>query len=347
LLLILQLNNAIVKILLIRNDKLGDFMLAWPAISLLKRQYPASIITVLVPAYTQPIAELCPWIDNILIDDNKSAFKLATLIKAGDYDASVSLFSELRTSLALWLARVPVRTGPATKIAQIFLNRRLRQKRSLSLKPEYEYNVDLAKFFIEKMGEHPTELQPPPYLELNPADSMSLREAYMTEHGITANYLIFIHPGSGGSAVNLTIDQYAQFAKSLVPQLDAHFVITAGPDELETARNLATRLDQDTCSIYLSTKGLQHFALFISICDLFISGSTGPLHIAGALNVPTVAFYPARRSATPLRWQTLNEASKRVSFSPDRYIKGATTLDIDIDACAREVSNFISNLDHN
>jgi ADP-heptose:LPS heptosyltransferase len=50
------------RILVIRNDKLGDFMLAWPALALLKRSLPQSHLSVLVPAYTQSLAEICPWV---------------------------------------------------------------------------------------------------------------------------------------------------------------------------------------------------------------------------------------------------------------------------------------------
>jgi len=148
------------RILVIRNDKLGDFMLAWPAFSLLKRQYPDAIITALVPAYTQAIAELCPWIDEVIIDNRHGlvitdAIHLSRLIRTGQFKASISLYSEMRTSLALWLARVPVRTGPATKLAQLFLNSRLRQKRSRSAKPEYEYNADLVRHYITQKGDEP------------------------------------------------------------------------------------------------------------------------------------------------------------------------------------------------
>jgi len=332
-------------ILVIRNDKLGDFMLAWPAISLLKHQYPQANITALVQPYTSPMAELCPWIDNIIIDDGSGIFQLAERLKPDHYDASVSLFSELRTSMALWLARVPIRIGPASKIAQVFLNRRLKQKRSLSLKPEYEYNSDLSRFCIELNGDTPTKPQSPPYLHFNIDETRALREQYMNEHQIPVeSRLVFIHPGSGGSAVNLTIDQFARLAKLLGKKMNAHFVITAGPDELTIATNLASMLDKNSCSVYHSQKGLSHFALFISICDLFISGSTGPLHIAGALNVPTAAFYPARRSATSLRWQTLNDSDKRISFSPALYIEKATSLDVDINVCAEKIGDFIHNL---
>jgi ADP-heptose:LPS heptosyltransferase len=42
------------RILVVRNDKLGDFMLAWPALALLKQA--GCEVTVLVPEYTAPLA---------------------------------------------------------------------------------------------------------------------------------------------------------------------------------------------------------------------------------------------------------------------------------------------------
>lgn len=135
------------KILVIRNDKLGDFMLIWPALSLLKKQYPDSSITVLVPPYTEPMAKLCPWIDNVLLDDqHKSLFSDARTLEhklhLNHFDASISLFNESRTAIATFLSDIPLRLAPATKIAQIFSNKRLPQRRSQSSRPEHEYNSD-------------------------------------------------------------------------------------------------------------------------------------------------------------------------------------------------------------
>ena len=94
------------KILVIRNDKIGDFMLAWPAFALLKTQYPNSEITALVPEYTAALAEKCEWIDKVLIDAKcNSIFHDISLlskdIKRNNYDLSISLFSEFRVSAAL------------------------------------------------------------------------------------------------------------------------------------------------------------------------------------------------------------------------------------------------------
>ena len=313
------------KILLIRNDKLGDFMLAWPAFALLKQQYPQASITALVPGYTSPIAELCPWIDALIIDDRHEstladAIHLSRLIRAGHFDASISLFSEMRTALALWLARVPIRTGPATKLAQVFLNRRLRQKRSQSQKPEYEYNADLVRHFITLTGDVPGNMPAPPFLRFDAGEIADIKRAYMLDHNIDADkQLVFIHAGSGGSAINLSLQQFAELIEHINAAGRFHFVLTAGPGELDTANVLSQLLPHASHGVYNSTQGLVNFSKFIAACDLFISGSTGPLHIAGALNVPTAAFYPARQSATALRWQTLNDESHRLAFSPDNY----------------------------
>ena len=58
------------------------------------------------------------------------------------------------------------------------------------------------------------------------------------------------------------------------------------------------------------------FSLAIACADLFIAGSTGPLHIAGALNVPTIGFYPSRLSAQPQRWRPINAEDRHLAFMP-------------------------------
>jgi len=322
-------------------------MLAWPALSLLKKQYPEAQITVLVPSYTRPMAELCPWVDNIIIDNQHhgtlaDAKHLAKKFSNYHFDASISLFLQTRTTLALWLAHIPQRFGPATKPAQLFLNRRLRQRRSLSLKPEHAYNTDLVRYFIAKKDDVVIEEEQPPFLQFDQRETTTLRQTYCTEHMIDGNTrLIFIHPGNGGSAVNLSTRQFAELVHQINKRHPAHFVITAGPDERETAIKLSEQIREIDHSIYHSTNGLVSFAKFISICDLFISGSTGPLHIAGALNVATAAFYPTRRSATALRWQTINEEKKRIYFSPEKYTGEQDMKLLDMEKCAEKISYFL------
>ena len=283
-------------------------MLAWPAFSLLKNQYPDSEITALVPKYTAPLAEQCEWIDKILIDERQKStisdiFNLSKKIGRNNYDVSISLFSEIRTSLALALAKVKTRIGPATKTAQVFLNKTLKQKRSQSLKPESEYNLDLIKYYFENEGDVPVTLQEPPFFVFDQAEINALRKEILNKHSVPeGSNLIIIHPGSGGSSVNLSIQQYAELALAIDQSNLVYFIITAGPGEVQQANQLSKKIQNIKHHIYESTSGIIEFCKFLNICDVFIGGSTGPLHISGALDIRTVAFYSARKSATALRY---------------------------------------------
>jgi ADP-heptose:LPS heptosyltransferase len=318
-------------------------MLAWPAISLIKQQYPESAIVALVNKYTKPMAELCPWIDETLIDIEQGSslsrsLQLAALIRNSRIDASISLYSTTHTALAIWLARVPFRTAPATKLAQVFYNHTLRQNRSRSEKPEYIYNVDLARYFITTIGNEPVELQDPPWLSFDPAEISALRREFTAEHNIQSTAkLVFVHPGSGGSAPSLDASQYAQLIDTLATDNDWYFVITAGPGEINLARQVADECQTVSKCVYESGKGLASFAKLLSIADMFISGSTGVLHIAGAMNVPTAAFYTRRQSATSLRWQTMNTPDKRIAISPPQSSEAENMQSIDAHDAAERI----------
>lgn len=333
------------KILVIRNDKIGDFMLSWPSFALLKNQYPNAEITALVPEYTAELANKCIWIDNVLIDKKSESFtgdisQLTKKIKSNDYDASISLYSEFRTAISLWLSGIKVRVGPATKIAQLFLNKTLRQKRSKSLKPEYEYNIDLVKYYINLNRDSIANSAQQPYLTFKIDEINSLRRSIIEKYNIAeGSNIIEIHPGTGGSAINLSLEQYAKLAKIIAQNMQTYFIITAGPGETDIAEKLSNLINGTNHHVHTSTSGIIDFCKLINICDVFISGSTGPLHIAGALDVCTAAFYPARRSATSLRWQTLNSKNNRISFSPETFTGENDMKQIDINNAAASIIN--------
>lgn len=313
------------KILVVRNDKIGDFMLAWPALKLLRHQLPEAEIHVLVPTYTHPLAQACPWVDQSILDPGPKAHKkqqkaLITNLKSQGYDAALTLFSTWRTGRLLARAKIPLRVAPATKLAQLWYTHTLKQRRSRSEKPEWRYNLELAHFMLEAMGELVLPVNPP-FWPLNREQRAQQKDWLQRQYALPkARPWFFLHTGSGGSAVNLDAYQYLELATALSQRLQGQpwWILTAGPDEEAQALWLQDQLlERDIeASVYTSKHGLSSFALSLSAADLFISGSTGPLHIAGALDVPTVGFYPGHKSATSLRWQTCNSERRTWAISP-------------------------------
>lgn len=332
------------KILLIRNDKLGDFMLAFPCFAAAKNNLPNIEIHALVPTYTEAMAKSCQWIDKIIIDPGKNSglrsnFNLLKRIKQQNYDAVITLFSTARIGIITKLAGIPYRLAPATKIAQIYYNHKLVQRRSRSEKPEYAYNMDLVYYFLEQ---HDIEVIKEPdthYLEY-PKDEVSLlRQQFIQQNNIPESHkLVFVHAGSGGSANNLSAQQFAALAKNLTSQTGHTIVITAGPGELGTATMVASQLTKTPHIIFESKQGLVDFSKHIQFADVFIAGSTGPLHIAGALDTPTAGFYTHRRSATSLRWQTLNSPDNRLVFNPTESAEQEDMSAVDLTIAAKEIS---------
>jgi len=333
------------RILVVRNDKLGDFMLAWPALALLKRSLPQCQLSVLVPAYTQSLAEVCPWVDHVLTDPQH-----LDQVNRQHFDAVLTLFSTGRIGWQVFKGRIPIRFAPATKWAQVFYNHTVVQRRSRSEKPEFVYNLELASALIEFLGHKPA-LSSPPYWPMTSDETMALREQVANMLGLdVARPWFFLHSGSGGSANNLSLEQYAQLVIAMHQQLKQEqqtlpqWILTCGPGEEASVESLRQHIPDDIeCVIYRSTQGLAAFAKSIATAQLMVAGSTGPLHIAGALDVPTVGFFPAKRSATTLRWRPCNIEGRTISFSPELHGKELTNMStIDVNLCAQRIVNWLS-----
>ena len=129
------------NILVVRNDKLGDFITALPTLYVLKHYNANNRIIALVAPLNRKLAQSCDFIDEVIVDEGKDILELAFEIKKANIDASITLFSNTRVALAQWIARIPIRIAPATKIAQIFYNRRIKQRRSRVEMAEFEYNL--------------------------------------------------------------------------------------------------------------------------------------------------------------------------------------------------------------
>ena len=337
------------NVLVIRNDKLGDFMLAWPAFAMLKASDPSLKLTALVPPYTAELARACPYLDDVIIDapkNDKMAFqRVVSEIKARQFDAMISFFSNTHNAKLAWKCRIPYRLAPATKWVQFFYNHRLTQRRSQSAKPEFEYNLDLARAFLR---DHKIPVVEPrtPYLSFEQSAVEIQRKFLCDQLQIdTSKKWIFLHSGSGGSANNLSLTQYAQLIRGVLHHFDAYVILTAGPTESEKAHELAGLVQDSRVVIYDKNKGLVDFAHSLACADLFIAGSTGPLHLSGALNVPTIGFYPSRRSATPLRWQPINDVHKHLAFCPPNDKASQTDLtQIKIEEKLEEIIGFMTKI---
>lgn len=309
------------KLLVVRNDKIGDFVLAWPSFVMLKQSLADTEITALVTEQTAPLAELCPWIDRVVIDCGSSAGsnlqkKLHRRLRKQKYDGYLCFNPTLRNAWLGFRAGIRARYAPSASFANILFNHRVKQRRGLSAKPEFEHNLELTRFLLESKGV-PVVSNNLPFLRFTPEQIAARREREFANQ--QSRHLVMVHIGSGGSASNLSFEQYLNLIECLSQLLPGRcFVITAGPGELVKAQEMVSALDKrGVCAqLHYAEQSLVAFCEVIACAELFIAASTGPLHIAGGLDVPTVGFYPDSPVNTAVRWRTLNSEGAHLPITP-------------------------------
>ena len=328
------------KILFIRHDKIGDFILTWPAFYILKKALPNTRIEVFVAPVMKSFALTCPYIDDVVVDTGDDA-QLIEQIEANRYDAVIVSYSDFRIYNLLRKINVPYKIAPNSGWFQYLYRRRADTKYKKG-EPCWRGGCMLVEQFL--LDHHIAIPPQPAQLWDVSSEREQWRKYYQQQND---EKLIFIHPGTGGSSGSLPEAHFAELMTKINQRtnLDCRFVLTYSGDEKALALNIQSLLAKTDIKVELATplKNLADFARSIVAADMFIAGSTGPLHIAGLHNVPTVGFYAGRRSEPKVRWQTLSESSKRLAFTPPVGRRtGRNMALVDIDDAATKISAFLN-----
>jgi len=292
-----------VNILITRHDKIGDFVTSLPLYYVVKKSNPSATIYALVSEINMELAKKIDFIDEVILYDKKNFRHTLKSIKAANITTSISAFIDTRLGWLLFLSGIKTRIAPATKLAQIFFNKTLRQRRSLVQKTEVEYNLDLAKLLNNDIN----LTYQTPLLKLD-----NKQEFRLVNH-LQDKKLILFHPGYGGSSDgNITLEDYITLSNTVRKLENTQIIWIFGPDDLDVKRKMEVLTNELDITYQPST--LLDYCYLIRDSELLISTSTGPMHLAGALNIKTVSFFGGSLFASPKRWQTVNDLSKQYNF---------------------------------
>ncbi len=316
------------RILLVRNDKLGDLILTTPALMRLREAYPQAHIAFLCKSYTAPVLKENSAVNEVIVSDapDTSFWALIQKIREGKFDAAVHFYCEPRSVWLTALAGIPLRVGPFSKPSALLLNRRVRQKRSEVKRHEAEYNLEL----VEILGARGTAR--PPVIVLSEKEKETGRRLAAEVLGSSTDLRqkpVIIHPGSAGSAKNWPIESYLELAKKLA-EAGHSVIITVGPGEGWISKKAEGLKNPKICVFRGDQYGLRELAGVIGEGRLMVSNSTGPLHVAVALNIPTCSLYPAEPVVTSAkRWGPFGDPKTNLVLSPEHPRAGMASISVD------------------
>ncbi|MGL6066974.1 MAG: glycosyltransferase family 9 protein [Cetobacterium sp.] len=288
------------KIIIARTDKIGDLILSIPSFFMVKKMYPDAEITLLVRDYNYNIVKNLPYIDRVLQIDRYRQKELLEKIQYFNADAFIALYVDDFIMQLAKASKAKVKIGPLSKLKSFFtFNKGVLQKRSKSIKHEAEYNLDLIKKLDKKLFEERFEINTGIYLDKTNIESA---EKFFEDNKIGKKVLV-INPFMGGSAKNITDEQYAQLIKKVIKkQVDLDVVITAHILDEERGLSLIEKIGEKKVFLFANGGELLNIGAVISKSKVYFGGSTGPTHIAGSLQKSIVALYPKKPTQSPKRW---------------------------------------------
>ncbi len=305
------------KIFISRTDRIGDLVLSIPSFFMLRKMYPKADIAILVRHYNYDIVKNLPYINHIFKIDDYSEAELEQKIHAFDPTVFIALYSDQKVARLARKSQAKIRIGPYSKPHSFFsYNKGLRQKRSQSVKNEAAYNLDLVRRLSPDLFDKTYEVNTQIYTEKDHENAAS----QFLESISPYQKLICIHPFCGGSAKNLTIDQY----KSLISKLlerhsSAKVIITAIPSDGALANDYAQSTDPERVVPFINEGSILNLAALFKRVNVFVGPSTGPTHIAGAIGTLVVGIYPAKNTQSPTRWGIFGRTDVQYLIPDENY----------------------------
>ena len=129
--------------------------------------------------------------------------------------------------------------------------------------------------------------------------------------------IVGINPGASyGESKRWHPDKFAEVATELANEFD--ILIFGGPNEKEIAVDIEKALIEKGVINYknlAASTSVEELIYHISTLDMFVTGDSGPMHIAAAFQVPTVAIFGPTQDTETSQW--MNDKSTIVKKSLD------------------------------
>ena len=286
------------RVLLSRTDRIGDVVLTLPLCSLLKTQLGAEVV-MLARAYTRPVLEASPYVDEILDWDHverAGSEAQRALLASTRADAVLHVFPRALIARAARAARIPRRIGTSHRWYHWLTCNDLEHfSRKHSDLHEAQLDIRLARPLlgdaIPALESLANATRLTPRVPVPPAIERVLD---------SSRTIVAIHPGSGGSAREWPLDHWIALTESL-DSSRVQLLVTGSAEERERLRPWLTRVSRDVVDLTGQLSLAELIALYARI-DGVVAASTGPLHVAAGAGAHALGLFPPTPPIHAGRW---------------------------------------------
>jgi len=286
------------RILVVRPDRIGDVVLITPMLRALRQRFPDCVLAALVRPYAAAVLEHNPHLDLLLQDDPEhddrgvvGFLRRWATLRRHRFDTALMPLPHARYAWLCLLAGIRTRLATSRKAYNLLtFTRCIRRLPAQPPRHEADYCLDLARAIGVPDAGLDTEM-------ILTADELRQARAFLG-----SGRFVGIHPGSGRSAPNWPVAQYVELAERLLRELpEMRLVVTGGAGD-RALQAAFDALPRDRVVMAMDAASLRQTAAILACLDVLVSASTGPMHVAAALRVPTVSLFCPLSACAPALW---------------------------------------------
>jgi heptosyltransferase-3 len=291
--------SRIRRILVVRNDNVGDVLCSTPAIRALRAAFPRAYLAALVVGYSQDAITGNPDLDRIFVYEKAKhrpdrnpllslykQFQVERDLKKQKFDLAVGLRSNFSWSEAwiVYFTGAPLRLGYGPGEGK---NRRFAFFYNLGPAfPPDQHEVKRALYLVERIGVKPAENK---LTAVIPEEEKRRAESFLRAHGIDSRDLIGFHLSSRLPANRWSPEKFARLASRLTREEGKQVVLTWGPGDEGLAEGVRSRVG---AGVYLfPTPHFRRLGAIQQRCRVFVSPDGGAMHFSAAVGTPTVGLF--------------------------------------------------------
>ena len=313
------------KILAIKADDAGDFVIALPAIRRLKAHFPDAQLSILTNPAARSLAELEPAIDR-MIDFTVAAIRPVHGKREADPDELAALTARLAVhgfDLAIDLRKHPD-TRPLLRCAgaQVtagfdhlgrfpWLDIALEWEGDRRLQPKRAHASDDLLHLVDAVATAAREERP----GFAP-DAVTALKAQAVLPAVLRKFLsgtvVCVHVGASSEMKQWPVGHFAALIKLLVDRNDVGVLLVGGEDDAETTAAVLEQVTPDE-RVMSQAGALAPDVLIAAIagCAMFVGIDGGLKHVAASLGVPTIGVHSG--VVDPVEWAPQGAAAVAVA----------------------------------
>lgn len=274
-------------ILIVKMSSLGDVIHSLPTLAAIRHNWPDAKIVWAIHESFSGVLPGKPWVDEVVYIDKKKLTSLSYLnhlhkeLQAYHFDIAIDLQGLMKSSLITLLSGAKRRVSYwEAREGSRFINEPLVGPN------KYGHVIERYLDVVRCLGGVVRDIEFP-MVALDEAKK-SVHEKLLQEGYQDRPYAI-LTPATRWAPKDWPVERYAEIGDKLV-QEGYEVVLLGGPSDAEMGQELVSLMKEKSINMMGKTT-LHEMMALIRHTSLFISGDTGPLHMANAMKVPLIALY--------------------------------------------------------